>query len=121
MRSDSSSPANIAAWKYLRKRAKIAGVSVAKIESFGRDKDGVAGDKEGMIEFLLITEMKTAQWSQRLADDKLTGSERCELMRLNQSGDVDRVLVRAGLSPNSSHTVQHSPPHSLVTFRQGEH
>jgi hypothetical protein len=107
MRTDSSSPANIAAWKYLRKRAKIAGASVAKIESFGRDKDGAAGDKEGMIAYLLTTEMSTEQWSKRLVDDKLTNSERCKLMSLNQSGDVDRVLVRA--------------LHTFSTFRRAEH
>jgi hypothetical protein len=95
MHTDSGSPGNVAAWKYLRKRAKIAGIPASKIESFGRDQDGVGGDKEGLIALLLATETTTEQWSQRLADDTLTESERSELMRLNQSGDIDRVLVCA--------------------------
>ena len=124
MRTDSASPANIAAWKYLRKRAKIAGLPTAKLEQFGRDTDGVAGDKEGLIATLLTTEMSTEQWSQRLADDKLTDAERSELMSLNQSGDVDRVLVRAPHYIYISHTVQHIMllqfAYLVVTFGRAE-
>ena len=95
VRTGSASPGNIAAWKYLRKRAKTAGIAAKNIESFGRDKDGVGGDKEGLMAMLLTREMDTEAWCQRLVDDKLTEEELCELMRLSNSGDVDQVLVSA--------------------------
>lgn len=106
VRTDSASPANIAAWKYLRKRAKIAGISKSKIEQYGRDQDGLAGDKEGMIALLLSTEMRTEDWTQRLVEDRLTESERNELLHLHYSADVDRVLVGAAYLCRRSQTVQ---------------
>jgi len=116
---------SIAVWEYLRKRAKIAGIQAAKIESFGRDRNGVGGDKEGLLSLMLMTELRTEAWSQRLAENELTEEVRVmsrfwshlfidsrfshlldsssvrngviqelsELMKLNESGEVDDVLA----------------------------
>ena len=92
-RTGSASAETTAVWKYLRQRAKTAGILPAKIEAFGRDQDGVGGDKEGLLSLLKMTEMCTEQWSQRLAKDKLT-----EQVRILSSLSDLLVLLRRWLA-----------------------
>ena len=79
-----------AVWKYLRKRAKTAGIPQQNVETFGGDE---GGNQDGLVALLVATERRTELWSDRVADDQLTPAEMDQLFALNQAGDADDLLT----------------------------
>ena len=79
-----------AVWKYLRKRAKTAGIPQQNVETFGGDE---GGNQDGLVALLVATERRTELWSERVADDQLTPAEMDQLFALNQAGDADDLLT----------------------------